>query len=60
MIRDEHERTCGIRGADILDPEDVHQVVSREIDPERSDVPLAKSPEHFPRAGVHTPDQPDR
>ena len=53
MISHKQERSFRIGTIDILDPENVHQVVSREIDPERSDMPLAKSPEPLPRAKIH-------
>ncbi len=54
MIGDEQERFFDIRLLDVFESLDVHQIVSRQINPQRADVPLAECPKLFPRAAIHS------
>src|SRR6185436_7332735 len=53
MICDEKQGAIRIGRFDIFDAEDIHQIVSRDINPERADMSLAKCPEALPGTLIH-------
>lgn len=57
VIGNEYQRFVGICILDILDAENVHQIVRREIYPKAADVPLAKRHQPFPAAEIHSVSQ---
>ena len=58
MVSDQHKRRLDLSTLDIFDAENIHQIVGRDIDPERPDVPLAKRHHSLPNAEIHPVGQP--
>ena len=53
MIGNQQNRASSSVSSKFSNPVNLHQIVSRNFYPERTDMPLAKCPEAFPRALIH-------
>jgi hypothetical protein len=53
MIGNEQERTLSVYGVEMLKAINVHQIIGRQINPERADVALTPRPETFPTSLIH-------
>src|SRR5882762_4607039 len=53
MIRDQQDRTIMIDGFNVLEAIHAHQVVSRKLNPTRTEETLTPGPEAFPTAQIH-------
>jgi hypothetical protein len=54
MIGNQQKRPLRIGLVDILDAENVHQIVSGKVYPQRPDVTLAECPKRLPGTEIHT------
>jgi hypothetical protein len=59
MIGDKQQWFSGIGLLDVFKSENIHQIVSRNFNPERADMPLAKRPKQFPCASIHSVGKPE-
>ena|SRR5215218_3385912 len=55
MIRDQQEGSIVRSGLDVLEAVDVHDVVSREMDPAGAEGALTPCPKSLPGALIHAP-----
>jgi hypothetical protein len=53
MIGDEQERARNVYGVEMFEAVNLHQVISRQMNPERADVSLTPRPETFPTSLIH-------
>jgi hypothetical protein len=58
MVGNKKHRSLDIGVFEILDPENIHQIVCGEVNPQRTYVALAECPKVFPPSEIHPMRQP--
>jgi hypothetical protein len=59
VVGDEYQGAVGVGFFHATNPENVHQIVGRKIDPQAPNMPLKKRHEAFHYAEVHTVGEPE-